>query len=72
LGGGRGQRQELASRLRIPPFKVDDVLSAARLWPEGDLRRAMAAFGRADRLLKTGGEPRVVLSAAVVEACRAS
>jgi DNA polymerase-3 subunit delta len=72
LGRGRGQRQELASRLRIPPFKVDDVLAAARLWSEGDLRRAMAAFGRADRLLKTGGQPRVVLSAAVVEACRAS
>lgn len=72
IGGGRGQRQDLASRLRIPPFKVDDVLAAVRLWPEADLRRGIAAFGRADRLLKTGAEPRVVLSAAVVEACRAS
>ncbi|MFI5183511.1 MAG: DNA polymerase III subunit delta [Vicinamibacteria bacterium] len=72
LGASRGRRQDLAARLRIPPFKVDDVLASARLWPEKDLRRAMTAFGRADRLLKTGGEPRVVLSAAVVEACRAS
>jgi DNA polymerase-3 subunit delta len=72
LGASRGRRQEMAARLRIPPFKVDDVLAAARLWPETDLKRALVAFGRADRLLKTGGEPRVVLSAAVVEACRAS
>lgn len=72
LGASRGRRQDVAARLRIPPFKVDDVLAAAGLWPETDLKRAMRAFGRADRLLKTGGEPRVVLSAAVVEACRAS
>jgi DNA polymerase-3 subunit delta len=72
LSASRGRRQEMASRLRIPPFKVDDVVAAARLWAEPDLKRAMTAFGRADRLLKTGGEPRVVLSAAVVEACRAS
>jgi DNA polymerase-3 subunit delta len=72
MGASRGRRQEMAARLRVPPFKIDDVLAAARLWPDTDLRRAMTAFGRADRLLKTGGEPRVVLTAAVVEACRTS
>jgi len=70
LGGARASRAELASRLRIPPFKVGDVLDAARRWPEKDLRRAAAAFGVADRRLKTGGEPRMVLAAAVVDACR--
>jgi DNA polymerase III subunit delta len=70
LGGARASQQEIASRLRMPPFKVPDVLEAARRWPEKDLRRALSAFGQADRRLKTGGEPRVVLSAAVVEACR--
>jgi DNA polymerase-3 subunit delta len=69
MGGGHGGRQEIASRLRIPPFKIDDVLSAARRWPEEDLRRAVAAFGRADRQMKLGRDPRVVLCAAVVEAC---
>jgi DNA polymerase-3 subunit delta len=69
LGGGRRGRQDLASRLRIPPFKMDDVLAAARRWPGGDLRKAAAAFGRADRQVKLGRDPRVVLCAAVVEAC---
>jgi DNA polymerase III subunit delta len=69
LGGTRASRQDLASRLRIPPFKIDDVLAAARRWPEGDLRRAVQAFGRADRQMKLGRDPRVVLCAAVVESC---
>ena len=70
LGGARASQQELASRLRIQPFRVPDVLEAARRWPEKDVRRALSAFGRADRRLKTGGDARVALSAAVVEACR--
>jgi DNA polymerase III subunit delta len=69
LGGARAGRQSLASRLRIPPFKIDDVLAGARRWPEQDLRRALQAFGRADRQMKLGRDPRVVLSAVVVEAC---
>ncbi len=69
LGGARAGRQALASRLRIPPFKIDDVLAAARRWPEQDLRRAVRAFGRADRQMKLGRDPRVVLCAVVVEAC---
>jgi len=70
LGGTRAPRQELTSRLRIPPFKVGDVIEASRRWPEKDLQRAISAFGRADARLKTGSDARVVLSAAVVEACR--
>jgi DNA polymerase-3 subunit delta len=69
LGGARAPQQELASRLRIQPFRIPDLLEAARRWPETDVRRALAAFGRADRRIKTGGDPRVALSAAVVEAC---
>jgi DNA polymerase-3 subunit delta len=69
LGGSRTSRQEIASRLRIPPFKMDDVLAASRRWPDADLRRALQAFGRADRQMKLGRDPRVVLCAAVIEAC---
>lgn len=69
LGAKRRGREELASRLRIPPFKVDDVIAAAKRWPERDLRKAAEAFGRADRQVKLGRDPRVVLCAAVTEAC---
>lgn len=67
--GSRSSRQDLAARLRIPPFKVDDVVQASRRWPDADLRRAVQAFGRADRLMKLGRDARVVLCAAIVEAC---
>jgi DNA polymerase-3 subunit delta len=67
--GPRRARQELAARLRIPPFKVDDVLAAAKRWPERQLRKAAEAFGRADRGMKLGRDARVVLCAAVVESC---
>lgn len=65
----RARQEEIASRLRVQPFKVAELLAAARTWPEARLRAALMAFARADRLLKKGGEPATVLSGAVLEAC---
>lgn len=59
---------EAASRLRVPPFKVDELMRAAGRWSEADVRRALDAVGRADRRVKTGSDPRVALTAAVAEA----
>jgi len=72
LRGMRLGRDEAASRLGLPPnmaFKAQILLDAARAWTEDDLRRALAALARADRELKSGGPPRVVLGAAVAEGC---
>jgi DNA polymerase III subunit delta len=69
LRGGRAVREDLVSRLGVLPFKVSDVLESSRRWSEGDLRRAFAALDRADRRMKSGGEPRTALAAAVAEAC---
>jgi DNA polymerase-3 subunit delta len=69
LRGSRGAREELVSRLGVLPFKVGDVLEASRSWSEDDLRRAFAALDRADRRMKSGGEPGTALAAAVAEAC---
>lgn len=69
LRGGRAAREELVSRLGVLPFKVGDVLEASRRWSEADLRQAFAALDRADRRMKSGGEPRTTLAAAVAEAC---
>lgn len=66
----RAPRDEVIRRLQIPPFKVGDVLEAARRWSEADLSRAMKALGEADRRVKTGAAADVALTAAVVEACR--
>jgi DNA polymerase-3 subunit delta len=70
LRGGRIPQSELASLLRIPPFKVADAMRAAERWSEGALRGAFTALERADGRIKTGTEPRVALAAAVAEACR--
>ena len=69
LRGSRAAREELVSRMSVLPFKVSDVLEASRRWSEGDLRRAFVALDRADRRMKSGGEPRTALAAAVAEAC---
>ena len=69
LRGSRAAREDLVSRLGVLPFKVSDVLEASRRWSEGDLRQAFAALDRADRRMKSGGEPRTALAAAVAEAC---
>jgi len=71
LREARIPREQVATRLGVLPFKVGDLLAAERQWSEEELRRALEAFVRADSRLKTGGDPRVALEAAVVEACGA-
>ena len=50
-------------------FKLDEILATARRWDERSFRRATAALERADRAIKSSGEPRIALFAAVAEAC---
>jgi DNA polymerase-3 subunit delta len=70
LQEARAPREAVASRLGVMPFKVGDLLQASRAWSEDDLRRATAALDLADRRVKTGSDPGMALTAAVVEACR--
>ena len=70
LGKARLPREQLAGRLGVPPFKVDEVMESARRWSDEDLQAAVAALEQADRRIKTGAEPRSALAAAVAEACR--
>lgn len=69
LKDARIPRETLAGRLGVPPFKVGDLLEAARKWGERDLEKAVAALEKADRRVKTGADARACLTAAVVEAC---
>jgi DNA polymerase-3 subunit delta len=69
LAAVRASQGEIASRARIPPFKVREEISNARSWPEGSLERALRALQIADRRLKTGTDARVALGAAVLESC---
>lgn len=68
LRAARVAPAEAAARLRVPPFKVGDLLEAAGAWSAPQVRRALEAVGRADRRVKTGTDPRVALTAAVAEA----
>jgi DNA polymerase-3 subunit delta len=68
----RAPRAEIGAKL-LPPnmqFKLDALLEASRRWSEADLRRALAALGRADRRMKRGGDPATTVVAAVAESCR--
>ena len=60
---------EIASRLRVPPFKVKDLVEAGGLWTDKELEEATSALGKADRQLKTSVDPRVALLVAVGQAC---
>jgi len=68
LQQARAGRDEVISRLGLLPFKVGDVLEAARRWTDAQLRAAFAAVERADRRMKIGLDGRLVLAAAVSEA----
>jgi DNA polymerase III delta subunit len=72
LRDARVPRDQMAQRLNLPgnmAFKVQSLLEASRRWSEGELRHAMGAIARADRLVKTGTDARVALAAAIVTAC---
>jgi DNA polymerase-3 subunit delta len=69
LGGKRLAPSEAAPKLGVPPFKVGEVLDAARQWSLEDVRSALSALVQADRGLKLGGEPRALLLAAIANAC---
>jgi DNA polymerase III subunit delta len=68
LRDARLPREALASRLGVPPFKVQELMAATREWSDAELQRAVAALGEADRRVKTGADARAALVAAVVEA----
>ncbi len=61
-------RDALASRLGVPPFKVQELMEASRAWTEAELETAVAAPSEADRRVKTGTDARAALLAAVVAA----
>ncbi len=65
---GRGG-PELASQLGVPPFKVRDVMDAAKRWSRANLAAALVALQRADLRIKTGTDQVVALTAALVEGC---
>lgn len=67
---GRASAAELAARLRIPPFKIEDLRRAARSWSPSDLKAAVRALIEADTRIKTGIDPRTALTAAVVACAR--
>jgi len=68
LRDARVPREALASRLGVPPFKVQELMEASRAWTEAELETAVAALSEADRRVKTGTDARAALLAAVVEA----
>ena len=70
LRDARLPREAMAGRLGVPPFKVQELMEATRGWSDAELGEAVAALAEADRRIKTGGDPRAALVAAVVEATR--
>lgn len=70
LQEARAPQDEIISRLGLLPFKVRDVLEAARRWSDGELASALRALDVADRRIKLGAEPRSALLAAVASARR--
>jgi DNA polymerase III subunit delta len=68
LRDARMPREALASRLGVPPFKVQELMAATRGWSDEELEAAVHALSEADRRVKTGTDARAALVAAVVDA----
>ncbi len=67
-----GVRGDEIGRRLLPgnmQFKARSLVEASRQWSDADLRRALAALGRADRQIKRGADAETALAVVVVEAC---
>lgn len=69
LAARRASSDEIVARTKVLPFKLRDLLDAARAWSDVDLARALSALATADRRLKSSVDERVALAAAVAAAC---
>ena len=49
-----GNQQEIASRLKVPPFAVRHLLSCARQYTREQLKQAVEDFAEAEEAVKTG------------------
>jgi DNA polymerase-3 subunit delta len=71
LQAARAPREEMLSLLPgNMAFKLPSLLEAARRWSEPEIRRGIVAVADQDRAIKTGGDARAALTAAIVGACR--
>jgi DNA polymerase-3 subunit delta len=71
LTGGRGAGSALAERLGVPPFVARKVADQARGYRSGQFPGIFAALEAADRAIKTGSSPRLVLETLFVQLCEA-
>jgi len=56
-----GRPPDVAKRLQIKPFLANKILEQARHWRIDDLEHALDLLYRADRHLKSGSQPRLIL-----------
>jgi DNA polymerase-3 subunit delta len=72
LQQARAPRDQMLKALDLPAnmaFKLESILEAARRWSEAEVQVALVALDKADFRLKSSGESRMALTAAVAEAC---
>ena len=56
-----GRPADLAKKLQVQPFLANKILQQARRWRMVDLEHALHLLYRADRYLKSGSQPRLIL-----------
>jgi DNA polymerase-3 subunit delta len=61
ITGKGGRSADVAKKLQVQPFLANKVLQQAQNWPIGDLEHALHLLYQADRHLKSGSQPRLIL-----------
>jgi DNA polymerase-3 subunit delta len=56
-----GRASEVTKKLKIRPFLTEKLMTQSKTWDSGELERALDLLYRADGLLKTGSQARMVL-----------
>jgi len=64
-----GKSKDVAAKLGIPAFSIGKLIKQARLWSVDEFERGISLLYGADRLLKTGSRPKVVLENLILSLC---
>lgn len=65
-----GTQAQAAKALGLPPFLVKKLLQQSRLWSTEDLEEALDRLYRADDLIKSSSDGRLVFENFIIELCR--
>lgn len=65
-----GNNSVVAKKLSLPPFSAKEFINQSKLWTANEIEKGLALLYRADHLLKSGSQPKLVIENLIISLCK--